>query len=202
MLSWAWQYLSGDPNAAIISLSLHPVIMPAVFTLCSIVTAAPWCCILTLQQCRIKCSCKPLQSVSALQVFTQLCHCSCSRHRVNTIVLFMQNISPFLDWAHKDRSPVPGQVTYNHDLVLVKHWIYHASLILLELGMGSHKTETSKDPRHPVFSACSSFPRLQHRVASVHLTLCILTRPVFFSLFVMSGVTAWHRDTCQPGTGI
>ena len=115
-------------------------------------------------------------------------------HQVITIVLFMQNISPFFDWAHKDRSPVPGQVTYNHDLVLVKHWIYHASLILLELGMGSHKTETSKDPRHPVFSACSSFPRLQPKVVSVHLTLYSDQTRFLFTVCNVGrdSLTPWH----------
>ena len=118
-------------------------------------------------------------------------------HQVNTIVLFMQNISPFLDWAHKDRSPVPGQVTYNHDLVLVKHWIYHASLILLELGMGSHKTETSKDPRHPVFSACSSFPRLQPKVVSVHLTLYSDQTRFLFTVCNVGrdSLTPWHMPS-------
>ena len=119
MLSWAWQYLSGDPNAAIISLSLHPVIMPAVFTLCSIVTAAPRCCILTLQQCRIKCSCKPLQSP---QVFTQLCHCSCSRHTGSIQLSCLCKIShTFLTELKRTDHQSWVRSLNNHDLVLVKH---------------------------------------------------------------------------------
>ena len=111
-------------------------------------------------------------------------------HQVNTIVLFMQNISPFLDWAHKDRSPVPGQVTNNHDLVLVKHWIF--LMLLSELGWVLIKLRHHKIP-DTQFS-WSSFPRLLHRVSSVHLTLYSDQTRFLFTVCNVGrdSLTPWH----------
>ena len=154
--------------------------MPAVFTLCSIVTAAPWCCILTLQQCRIKCSCKPLQSVSAPQVFTQLCHCSCSRQRVNSIGLScLCKIShPFL--TELTRTDHQSQVkSLNHEWSSFCQTLNtpHASLYSPRTGMGFHYSDG--------FSLNWDFKRSQ--------------TPSFLSLFQFPPVAA-QSGQCAPNS--